>query len=88
MDDDRQELNAFVDETLDVKDVDLTNCDREPIHRPNAIQPHGLLLVFDGNTLDMVQVSANIESMTGHSPASLKGKTLKRLFCHSIKLKP
>ncbi|MET0429314.1 MAG: hybrid sensor histidine kinase/response regulator, partial [Microvirga sp.] len=25
--------------------VDLTHCDREPIHIPGAIQPHGCLLV-------------------------------------------
>ena len=26
--------------------VDLTNCDREPIHIPGAIQPVGLLLAL------------------------------------------
>ena len=25
--------------------VDLTTCDREPIHIPGSIQPHGYLLV-------------------------------------------
>ncbi|MBI0474358.1 GAF domain-containing protein [Sphingomonas sp. MA1305] len=29
--------------------VDLTDCDREPIHVPGAIQPHGLLLVASAN---------------------------------------
>ncbi len=27
--------------------TDLTNCDREPIHTPGSIQPHGFLLVLD-----------------------------------------
>jgi two-component system, chemotaxis family, sensor kinase Cph1 len=27
--------------------VDLNNCDREPIHVPGSIQPHGWLLAFD-----------------------------------------
>ncbi len=27
--------------------VDLTNCDREPIHIPGRIQPHGILLACD-----------------------------------------
>ncbi|MCB9731996.1 MAG: GAF domain-containing protein [Deltaproteobacteria bacterium] len=27
--------------------VDLTSCDKEPIHIPGAIQPHGVLLAFD-----------------------------------------
>ena len=32
-------LDAVTPETLD-----LNNCDREPIHIPNSIQPHGILL--------------------------------------------
>ena len=31
--------------------VDLTNCEDEPIHIPGAIQPHGLLLAVDPDTL-------------------------------------
>ncbi|MGN6725364.1 MAG: hypothetical protein ACTHLZ_05570, partial [Tepidisphaeraceae bacterium] len=27
--------------------IDLTNCDREPIHIPGSIQPHGALLVLN-----------------------------------------
>ncbi|MGA0546520.1 hypothetical protein ACO2Q1_14700 [Brevundimonas sp. VNH65] len=26
----------------------LSDCDREPIHVPEAIQPHGLLFLVDG----------------------------------------
>lgn len=29
--------------------VNLSNCDREPIHVPGSIQPHGVLLAFDGD---------------------------------------
>jgi light-regulated signal transduction histidine kinase (bacteriophytochrome) len=28
-------------------EADLTNCDREPIHIPGSIQPHGAMLVYD-----------------------------------------
>jgi hypothetical protein len=31
--------------------IDLTNCDREPIHIPGLIQPHGVLLVLQEPTL-------------------------------------
>ncbi len=31
--------------------VDLTNCDREPIHIPGSVQPHGALLAVDPKTL-------------------------------------
>jgi light-regulated signal transduction histidine kinase (bacteriophytochrome) len=30
--------------------LDLTACDREPIHIPGSIQPHGLLLIADART--------------------------------------
>ena len=31
--------------------VDLSTCDREPIHVPGSIQPHGVLLAFDRSGL-------------------------------------
>ncbi|WP_245269605.1 HWE histidine kinase domain-containing protein [Allorhizobium undicola] len=40
--------------------VDLTNCDREPIHIPGSIQPHGCVLVCDGEMLTVLSHSANI----------------------------
>ena len=30
--------------------IDLSNCDREPIHVPGSIQPHGALLVLNETT--------------------------------------
>jgi light-regulated signal transduction histidine kinase (bacteriophytochrome) len=41
----------------------LSNCEREQIHLPGSIQPHGALLVFDG--LDVVQASANAQAFLG-----------------------
>ena len=40
---------------------DFTDCDREPIHIPGAIQPHGLLLVADAATLEIVAGAGDIE---------------------------
>ncbi|HYF55969.1 MAG TPA: hypothetical protein VEA41_17065, partial [Salinarimonas sp.] len=34
--------------------LDLTACDREPIHVLGAIQPHGLLVTLDGPDLAVV----------------------------------
>jgi len=42
--------------------IDLTNCDREPIHIPGAIQPHGVLLVMRESDQQIVQASANASS--------------------------
>lgn len=56
--------------------ISLNNCDREPIHIPNAIQPHGLLLVLNEANWQIVQVSDNTESLLGYSPEQLLNQTL------------
>ena len=40
----------------------LTLCDREPIHCPGSIQPHGLLIVADPLTLAVVAVAGDVEA--------------------------
>ncbi|MEZ2302631.1 MAG: response regulator [Microcoleus sp.] len=60
--------------------VDLTNCDREPIEIPNAIQPHGILIVFSRPDFTIEQVSANTELLLGISPYDLLGKSWETLL--------
>ena len=60
--------------------VDLTNCDREPIHIPGLIQPHGVLLVLQEPTFEIVQVSNNTQAIIGREPQELLGKTLADLL--------
>lgn len=47
--------------SYDRSNVDLTNCDREPIHIPGSIQPHGALLVVNPRTYEICYASANVE---------------------------
>ncbi|RZL70860.1 MAG: phytochrome, partial [Sphingomonas sp.] len=42
--------------------LDLNACDREPIHIPGAIQPHGLLLVADATSLAVVAGAGDLET--------------------------
>jgi light-regulated signal transduction histidine kinase (bacteriophytochrome) len=44
---------------------EYTACDNEPIHAPGAIQPFGILLAFDTNTLKLVQASENSRDLFG-----------------------
>ncbi len=62
----------------DVKqtDVDLTNCDLEPIHIPNLIQPHGVLLVVCATEYQILQVSLNTAKMLGIESQDLLDKPL------------
>lgn len=50
---------------------DLTACDREPIHIPGSIQPHGVLIVVDARTRAILQVSENAADVLGVEPAFL-----------------
>jgi len=58
----------------------LTNCDKEQIHIPGSIQPHGLLLVLEESQLKIVQVSNNTFDFLGLYPYELLGKQLEELL--------
>ncbi|WNG49791.1 GAF domain-containing protein [Archangium minus] len=60
--------------------ADLTNCDREPIHIPGAIQPHGVLLVLREPMLEIRQVSENVQALLGVTAQDLLGRTLEVLL--------
>ena len=68
------------DLSLKGDEVDLTNCDREPIHIPGMIQPHGVLLVLEAPTFRVIQVSANVEKILGLSVEQLLGSSLSQWF--------
>ncbi|MFL9452452.1 MULTISPECIES: response regulator [Nostocales] len=62
------------------QEVDITNCDREAIHIPGSIQPHGILLVLQEPDLKILQVSYNIANFF-HIPAeTLINQNLSVLF--------
>jgi two-component system, chemotaxis family, sensor kinase Cph1 len=48
---------------MQYKVADLTDCDREPIEIPSAIQPHGTLLVVDLTSDRVVQVGIGTEAV-------------------------
>jgi chemotaxis family two-component system sensor kinase Cph1 len=40
---------------------DLTSCDREPIHSPGSIQPHGVMLIVDREALRVRHAAGDVE---------------------------
>ncbi len=61
-------------------DVDLSNCDREPIHIPGSILPHGAMLVVDPSTWKIEQIAGDCQTLLGASLDSLVGASLQDLF--------
>ncbi len=65
-------IAKLTDPDLISTSVELTNCDREPIHIPAAIQPHGVMLVLKGPTEDATQNSERSKTKAGKAePDSL-----------------
>ena len=59
---------------------DINNCDREPIHIPGAILPHGVLLVLDSDTLEVLQAAGDLPGLLGKSLHDLLGKNADTLL--------
>ncbi|MTE00033.1 GAF domain-containing protein [Paracoccus sp. YIM 132242] len=57
--------NNASDPALAGQPIDLTNCDREPIHIPGSIQPHGCLLACDNGARRILFCSENAPAMLG-----------------------
>ncbi len=66
--------------TNDPASIDLTNCDREPVHIPGSIQSHGVLLVLKEPELTLLQVSENVQAMFGISAGTLLNQQVSRIF--------
>jgi chemotaxis family two-component system sensor kinase Cph1 len=59
---------------------DLTNCDREPIHIPGAIQPHGFLFHINHGDYSILQLSRNLESLLKQKAEELVNRPLESLL--------
>ncbi len=60
--------------------IDLSNCEQEPIHIPNKIQPFGFLLVIDLSTFQIIQYSNNLSVFFGEALIDLIGKDLRSIL--------
>ncbi|MGD1921521.1 MAG: cyanobacterial phytochrome A, partial [Pleurocapsa sp.] len=58
------EIFAAITDTS-LLEADLNNCDRELIHIPNLIQPHGVLIAISAAEYKILQVSLNTYDMLG-----------------------
>jgi light-regulated signal transduction histidine kinase (bacteriophytochrome) len=61
-------------------EADLSTCDREPIHIPGSIQPHGVLLVLDRARGLIEQVAGDSTLTLGTDPAGLIGRPMSEVF--------
>ncbi|MBC7431695.1 MAG: hypothetical protein H7345_06460, partial [Rubritepida sp.] len=60
--------------------VDTTNCDREPIHIPGAILPHGVMLVLDAKSFEILQAAGDTSGLLGMPAEALLGQSVEILL--------
>lgn len=60
--------------------VDLSNCAREPIHIPGAVQPHGALFALREPELVVLQASANVRELFGVAAEEVLGHPVDALL--------
>lgn len=56
--------------------LDISLCEREPIHIPGAIQPHGALLAVLAGALSVTHASANLVAILGCPAEAVLGRPL------------
>lgn len=64
--------------------VDLTNCDREPIHIPGSIQAHGCLIATDAEMVRIQRHSSNTSTFLDLPIDELNGQTLDAVFSREV----
>jgi len=61
-------------------EADLSTCDREPIHIPGSIYPHGVLLVVDRDSRRVEQVAGDTKFLLGVDSDRVVGSSLAALI--------
>lgn len=58
----------------------MQRCDREPIHIPGTILPHGAMLVLDCRTFEILQAAGNTHALLGIGVEDLIGTSISSLI--------
>ncbi|AOH87039.1 phytochrome (plasmid) [Sphingomonas panacis] len=74
-------MTDVIAKMTDRSEFDVDGCDREPIHIPGSIQPHGLLFVAHASTLETIAGAGAIEA---HFGAGWLGRRLPELLSQSV----
>lgn len=74
------DIVSEVEENNVAPSVDIADCDREPIHIPGFIQPHGMLLALNEGDLTITQASANTLPHMGRTARELNSVHISEIL--------
>lgn len=75
-----QHESTHFSQATGIRATDISDCEKEPIHIPALIQPHGVMLVVDEATLLIRQASNNALSLWQVHPADLVDRPLAEIL--------
>ena len=75
----RTSAGHYVNEDGRAYQIDLDDCAREPIHLPDLVQPHGVLIVLS-ESLRVAQISANADRLLNVVAGDALGQSLAELI--------
>ena len=77
-------MSIAATQTAPAASPELAACDREPIHVPGTIQPHGVLLALDPADLRVVRASANVGERLGRPLAEVLGRPARAVLGDAV----
>lgn len=69
---------------MELRELAISNCDREPVHIPGCIQTFGALIATDKQIETITHVSSNIHDFVDVSPADALGQPLSILLSEEV----
>ena len=69
---------------MEIRELAISNCDREPIHIPGCIQPFGLLIATDKQVESITHVSSNVSYFLGVPASEVLGQPLTNLLTSKV----
>jgi chemotaxis family two-component system sensor kinase Cph1 len=75
-----QELNVSNNDITIPFPIDVSNCNKEPIHIPGSIQPHGVIFALKEPDLKILQVSDNLLKFFSLPPEEVINRNLSQLL--------
>jgi two-component system, chemotaxis family, sensor kinase Cph1 len=75
-----RENSASSSDFVTARNVDFSNCDRELVQFPAAVQGHGAMLIVDEPEFRILQASLNCKDLIGIDAKDILGKSIADVF--------
>lgn len=69
---------------MEIRELAISNCDREPVHIPGCIQPFGALIATDSKVETITHTSANLTDVLAIAPQDVLGQPIHAVLSEQM----